>query len=122
MSYNNNGGNNNSSNPYNYIGSEAHVRSIENDAWHDQIAARRNSKRAYSNGKSEGYSNGYSNGWDDAVSEGNAIIALRKSEIVKLQEQNQLQANRIAALEKQYMETVAEVEDAIDVPPYLSST
>jgi hypothetical protein len=114
MSYNNNGGNNNGSNPYNYIGSDAHVRSLENDArvssHNADVDARARARRAFANGESEGYGRG----WDDAVIEGNAVIALRKSEIVKLQEQNQLQANRIVALENQYMETVRECEDAIE--------
>ncbi|REH35611.1 hypothetical protein DFR26_2217 [Paraperlucidibaca baekdonensis] len=109
MSYNNNGGNNNSSNLYNYIGSEAHVRSLENDAWHDQIAARRNSKRAFANGESEGYRNG----WCDAIAQSDTQVHKGNAEIERLFLLNQEQASRIEALEKQHTETVAESEDAI---------
>ena len=39
------------------------MRSLENDAWHDQIAARRDSKRAFADGKKDGYREG----WCDAI-------------------------------------------------------
>jgi len=106
MSYSNNGGYGNGSDPYSYIGSEAHMRSLQDEIHRNQNAAAQQANQSYANGRREG--------WDAAVREANAVIALRKTDIANLEHANRLQAERIAYLEAECVAIKKDGDETIE--------
>lgn len=103
--YENNGANNSGSNPYNYIGSEHHVRALQHDMWRDRLDAE------------QAANNAYRRGWDSAVAEASKIIHRANNtidtagnELIQLRATVAEQAARIAQLEA----TVKDADEAIE--------